>query len=327
VDQRGLRRARIGVSGPQRDGHRRSDRKHIVRSACGEVIALQVHDPQLVQDLGQSLPQAREGWPTQVGRGGDEAHHPGACSLFEDCPQRPAPEVDVLVVQVLGVDRRRARGKAVQKLARACTAGGASVGRIANAHDNGRFELWRERQHVALVDHQPSRAGNRGRAGQRLEQSHPGQGVWAGAIQNRQWVRAAARGRVDDEHARVIKSPRAAQAAPQQVVDEMHLRVNHLGGRVIHATGSALFGRKRVQVRLIQIGPGARVELAAPEDLLERLALRLPLVQVCAQGAAALGHLSRKPLRRGGVRAHGPYSHRHGHASATDGIGRNSRHA
>ena len=211
---------------------------------------------------------------------------PGPGALLEHRPQRPAPEVDVIVVQVLGVNAGAlAPTKSLEqaaRLARRCRCC-AAVGRVAQAHHDRRLKRDRRGQHVAFLDAADPgdgpgqrRAGESARTGAcartRLRRSPPPRATTS--LDDSQRIGAAAR-RLDPR--RGLARRRSALAQPRRCVSrsaaEPHLGPHDLRWRVVHAAHAPLSWRVRAQKVLVQhlVRPAAASSL---EKLLERAAAR-----------------------------------------------------
>src|SRR5439155_6367645 len=73
--------------------------------------AAEVEDPELVEQLPHVPAHTGKARTAQVRRRCDETDDPLAGLALEDLPQRPAPEVDIQVVEVLDVNRRGVASK------------------------------------------------------------------------------------------------------------------------------------------------------------------------------------------------------------------------
>src|SRR5689334_20491841 len=112
-------------------------------------VALEVDDPELVQQPPQRASHSRERGSAEVRSSRDEAHGTGPAPRLEYCAQGPAPEVDVVVVQALQVHAECVLGKAIYQLG---TPFAAAVRRVADADDDRRIEPRRLGQDVELVN-------------------------------------------------------------------------------------------------------------------------------------------------------------------------------
>src|SRR5271157_5667502 len=97
-----LRLARAHGDG---DGHGRLDGKDIVALAWAATLSANVQNPNFVAEAAHLLAHPAEGFAIEVTGGADETDdaRPARGLLLEDLPKRPAPEVDVKVVEVLDV--------------------------------------------------------------------------------------------------------------------------------------------------------------------------------------------------------------------------------
>ena len=328
------RRCRVGPVRAHRhgDGHWRLDGEDVVAALGAAPLAAEVQNPYLVADAAQVLPHAAEGVPVQVARSADEADDSGAAGLLlEDLPQRPAPEIDIQVVEVLDADAvpgaLRRRQKVVEDwrrlavlVAPAHPAAGAGlverrgglvavVGRVAQADDDRHGALHRQRLAVLLGDGLQEQGrlrrlrmgafqgvgqvdvgalGGQGGAavaegaadaqfahgvganqqfeavevsGQRGGLPGHGPGALAGfdaaqgVFDDAEQVGAGSHRRVQGEHLRVREPVRLAQPLGEQFIDQAHLRVDHLQGRVV---GAGVLAQLRVvggQEVLVKVQP------------------------------------------------------------------------
>ena len=88
------------------DGHRGPDGKDIVALAWATTFAAKVQNPYIVAEAAHVLAHPAKCVTIDVARRADEADdaRPACRLVLEDLPKRPAPEVDVEVVEVLDVD-------------------------------------------------------------------------------------------------------------------------------------------------------------------------------------------------------------------------------
>src|ERR1043166_8899475 len=96
--------SRAGIACTDGDGHWRPNRKNVVRPARREVVAFEVDDPQLVESTAEGVAHAAEAGAADIRRRGDETDNGRPAAALQDRPQRPAPEVDIIVVDIFGVD-------------------------------------------------------------------------------------------------------------------------------------------------------------------------------------------------------------------------------
>ena len=157
------------------DGHRRLYGEHVFALRWPAPFAAEIEYPDLVAKPAHVFAHAEERIAVQIARGGNEADDAAALLvLFQRFPQRPAPEIDVEVVQVFqlaaasgGHHGRRevAEDRAIADaiLAPAHPGAGAMaivagrglmpvVGRIAEADDHFPLALDRKGQPVLLRD-------------------------------------------------------------------------------------------------------------------------------------------------------------------------------
>ena len=85
-------------------------------------LAAQVEDPDVVALPAQVLAHAAEGVAVKIARGADEADdaRPARRVVLEDLPQRPAPEIDVEIVEILNVDAVPSIGSGIEEIAKDC---------------------------------------------------------------------------------------------------------------------------------------------------------------------------------------------------------------
>ena len=102
----GAAQLRAGGAECDRNGYGRPDREDVFGLVRTSSLAAEIQDPDLVADPPHMLAHAAEGVPVQIARRRDETDDARASRdfLFKDLPERPAPEIDVEVVQVLDVD-------------------------------------------------------------------------------------------------------------------------------------------------------------------------------------------------------------------------------
>ena len=98
------------------DGHRGADGEDVLSLARAQRIAFQVDDPELVEGAPHHLAHPHESRPTQVGGGGDERDDARSLGAVEDLPERPAPEIDVVVVEILQVHARARLSGRIEKI-------------------------------------------------------------------------------------------------------------------------------------------------------------------------------------------------------------------
>ena len=100
------------------DGHRGLYVKDIVALARAASLAAQVDDPDFIARPAHVFAHAHEGLAVQVAGGADEADHAAVVRgvVFKHFPQGPAPEIDIEVVEVLGVEAAPSLPQRVKKI-------------------------------------------------------------------------------------------------------------------------------------------------------------------------------------------------------------------
>ena len=102
-------RSRFGVANPDGDGDWGLNGEHVIGLPRAQIVAFQVNHPQVIERPAQQLAHSGKARPGQIRRGGDETDDARPALTLEHLPQRPAPEVDVIVVEILGVQSQAER--------------------------------------------------------------------------------------------------------------------------------------------------------------------------------------------------------------------------
>src|SRR5690606_33028610 len=135
---RGCCRIRPADTGDNRDGDERLDREDVLGPASAQVVPFEIQDPDAVAKSAHPLAHAGEARSAQVGTGADEGDDARVVVLLEHLPQGPAPEVDVVVVEVLEVPPQTAGAGGFQEVLQqsALAAAGSFAGSqsLAEAH-------------------------------------------------------------------------------------------------------------------------------------------------------------------------------------------------
>ena len=100
------------------DGHRGLYVKDIVALARAASLASQVEDPDFIAHPAHVFAHAHEGLAVQVAGGADEADYAAVVwgVVFKHFPQGPAPEIDIEVVEVFGVETAPSLPQRVEKI-------------------------------------------------------------------------------------------------------------------------------------------------------------------------------------------------------------------
>ena len=85
------------------DHDRRLDVEDVLRAPSTAPFSLKVDQPEVVELLAHLLPHANKARPTEIRGRRDEADDPALLRRVEHLPERPPPEVDVEVIEVLEV--------------------------------------------------------------------------------------------------------------------------------------------------------------------------------------------------------------------------------
>jgi hypothetical protein len=119
VDSGGLVLLRLLRADGDSDGDGCLDRKYILALACTASLAAEIENPDFVALATHVLAHPAEGVSVEVARRADETDNarPTRRPVFENLPQRPTPEVDIEVVEILDVDAVAGGDGRVEKIA------------------------------------------------------------------------------------------------------------------------------------------------------------------------------------------------------------------